>query len=165
MPGEAPPASYGERHGRASSPSREEVARHGTAFPLALPAARGGRRYLEIDWAGDVARLELDGVVVADRFWDGTTWTVGLDALGLGERGDDDVTGSPTADAAELVLRIVPLHPDAAVHLPEAAAARRADAAHAASDAPLISLDAVRVVEAPLWRNPVGRVAHPPPVE
>ncbi|MGI9822138.1 beta-galactosidase [Agromyces sp. Marseille-Q5079] len=137
-PGEAPRPSYGERHGRASAPSREDVARHATAWTFTLPAGSGARRYLEVDWAGDVARLEVDGVVVADRFWDGTTWTIGLDALDL-------------ADAAELTLRVLPLHPDAAVHLPEAAAARRAEAGHVASETPLIALDAVRLVEAPLW--------------
>ncbi|MRG60013.1 beta-galactosidase [Agromyces sp. CFH 90414] len=132
-PGTPPPASYGERHGRASAPSRDEVARHGTSWTFALPASSGARRTLEVDWAGDVARLEVDGVVVADRFWDGTPWTIGLDALDL-------------ADDAQLTLRIVPLHPDAAVHLPEVAAARRA-----LVDDPLLALDGVTVVEAPLW--------------
>lgn len=141
VPGEAPPASYGQRHSRASAPSRDGVARHGTAWTFALPAGTGARRYLEIDFAGDVARLEVDGVVVADRFWDGTTWTVGLDALDL-------------APDARLTLRIVPLHPAAPVHLPEAAAGRRADAARGvreASDAALLSLESVRLIEAPLW--------------
>lgn len=133
--GEEPPASYGERVGRASSPTRAQVARHGAVWTLALPAGRRGRRFLEIDWAGDVARLEADGVVVADRFWDGTTWTIGLDALGI-------------ADDARLELRIVPLHPDAQVHLPAAATARRRNA-----DGPLLALDAVRLVEAPTWRE------------
>jgi beta-galactosidase len=135
--GEPPPARFGDRAGRASAPTREQVARHGTAWtlPLPLPAERRGRRFLEIDWAGDVAQLEADGEVVADRFWDGTTWTIGLDALGI-------------AEAARLELRIVPLHPDAPVHLPATAAERRRR-----TEGALLALDAVRIVEAPAWRE------------
>ncbi|MFF2371685.1 beta-galactosidase [Agromyces sp. NPDC058110] len=135
-PGAEPPSSFGERHGRASAPSRDDVARFGTAYPLTLPAPTGSRRTLEIEWAGDVARLEVDGVVVADRFWDGTPWTIGLDALA----GPDAIGPDP-----QIVLRIVPLHPDAAVRLPEAAAARRA-----LVDGPLLALDAVTVTDTAL---------------
>ena len=135
VPGEQPPAGYGDRAGRASAPTRAQIARHGTAWTLPLPAERRGRRFLEIEWAGDVAQLEADGEVVADRFWDGTTWTIGLDALGI-------------ADDARLVLRIVPLHPEAPVHLPAAAAERRRGV-----ESPLLALDAVRLVEAPTWRE------------
>ncbi|MFK4760117.1 beta-galactosidase [Microbacterium sp. ZW T5_45] len=133
--GTPPPSSYGERLGRASAPTRDHVARHGTSWTIELPTDRQGRRYLEIEWVGDVARLEADGVVVADRFWDGTSWTIGLDALGI-------------ADAAALTLRIVPLHPEADVHLPAAAAARRR-----ATSGPLLALESVHLVEAPLWRE------------
>jgi beta-galactosidase len=84
-PGEQPPAGFGERAGRASAPARAQIALHGTAWTLQLPTERRGRRFLEIDGAGDVAQLEADGEVVADRFWDGTTWTIGLDALGIAE--------------------------------------------------------------------------------
>ncbi|WP_136709636.1 beta-galactosidase [Agromyces sp. H66] len=137
-PGEAPPPpSYGSRAGRASAPTREDVARHATSWTLELPPERHGRRYLEVEWAGDVARLEADGVVVADRFWDGTSWTIGLDGLGL-------------AHATELTLRIVPLHPEASVHLPAAAEAGRR-----ATDGPLLALDDIRLIEAPLWRETV----------
>jgi len=137
VPGEQPPVAYGERAGRASAPTRAQVARYGTAWTVQLPRRTGrrGRRFLEVDWAGDVAQLEVDGEVIADRFWDGTTWIIGLDALGV-------------ADDARLVLRIVPLHPDASVHLPAAAAERR----HGV-DGALIALDAVRLVEAPTWRG------------
>ncbi|WP_199561982.1 hypothetical protein [Micromonospora deserti] len=33
---------------------------------------------LEIDWAGDVGQLRVDGRTVTDRFWDGSRWTVNL---------------------------------------------------------------------------------------
>ena len=110
---------------------------HGTAtaWSVRLPDAAAGRRVLHVDWAGDVAVLELDGRVVADRFWDGTPWTIGLDAFEL-------------APGAELTIRIVPLHPDAAVRLPADAEARRR-----AADGPLIALDRVRLVSSPIWRE------------
>ncbi|MBT2517563.1 beta-galactosidase [Streptomyces sp. ISL-90] len=142
QPGDVPPASYGDRAGRASAPTREDVARYGTAWTIPLPPKGHGRRTLEIEWAGDVARLELGDEVVADRFWDGTPWTIGLDALGA-------LGAGAGADAAlELTLRIVPLRPEASVHLPAAAAARRE-----ASSSPLVALDSVRLVEAPTWHE------------
>jgi hypothetical protein len=73
--------------------------------------------------------------VMLDRFWDGTTWTIGLDGLSV-------------APGAELTLRIVPLHPDAAVHLPAEAEQRRR-----AVGGSLVALDEVRLVSAPLWRE------------
>ncbi|MDQ0576567.1 beta-galactosidase [Agromyces albus] len=140
--GEAPPANYGDRAGRASAPTREDVARYGTAWTITLPPRGHGMRTLEIEWAGDVARLELGGEVVADRFWDGTPWTIGLGGRdALGRRADDD-------GPVELTLRIVPLHPEASVHLPATAAARRE-----ATRDPLVALDSVRLVEAPAWRE------------
>ncbi|WP_394553211.1 beta-galactosidase [Agromyces sp. MMS24-JH15] len=135
-PGVSPvPAGYGEHHGRASAPTRADVERHATAWRVDLPARRGVRRFLEVDFAGDVARLEVDGVVVADRFWDGTTWTIGLDELAI----------DPSAPTT-VVLRVLPLAHEASVRLPAAAADRRA-----ATDGDLLALDEVRLVEAPLW--------------
>lgn len=131
--GEPVPAGYGSHHGRASAPSPDDVARYASTWSFRLPRPTGARRVLEIDWAGDVARLEVDGVVVADRFWDGTVWTIGLDALDL-------------PDDASLVLRIVPMHPDAAIHLLADAAARRVGTSGA-----LVALDAARLVESRLW--------------
>jgi beta-galactosidase len=93
---------------------------------------------LEVDWAGDVAVLEVDGRVVLDRFWDGTPWLIGLDALGV-------------PGGSRLTLRIVPLHPDAAVHLPAAAESRRRSV-----DGPLLALDAVRLTSSPAWRETTG---------
>jgi len=133
--GAPPPASYGKRAGRAAAPDADAIARHGSTWSLRLPDAAPGRRVLHVDWAGDVAVLEVDGRVVADRFWDGTPWTVGLDPLGL------------TPDA-ELTVRIVPLHPGANVRLPDEAEARRR-----AVDSSLVALDGVRLVSSPLWHE------------
>lgn len=67
-------------------------------------------------------------MTVADRIWDGTPWAIDLDAVGA------DVTH-------DVVLRIVPLHPEAPVHLPAEASARRESVA----PRPLHALDAVRL--------------------
>ncbi|HZW40880.1 MAG TPA: beta-galactosidase [Agromyces sp.] len=131
--GTPPPASYGHRANRASAPDAAAITRHGSAWSIPLPESAGGRRVLSIEWAGDVAVLEVDGRVVLDRFWDGTPWLVGVDALGL-------------APDAELTLRIVPLHPEADVRLPAEAESRRRR-----SETPLIALDAVRLTTTTLW--------------
>ena len=61
---------------------------------------------LEIAWAGDVARLLVDGRVVADRFWDGSPWLLETSDAGI----------QPGSD---VVLQILPL-PKAAKELPSA---------------------------------------------
>ncbi|WKK72521.1 beta-galactosidase [Rathayibacter oskolensis] len=33
---------------------------------------------LVLEWSGDVARLEIDGVLVADQFWSGRSWEIDL---------------------------------------------------------------------------------------
>jgi hypothetical protein len=92
------------------------------------------QRTLVVEWAGDVATLEVDGRTVADRFWDGTPWLVDLDAAGV-------------AADSDVALRILPLHPDSEIHLPEAAAARRR-----AHDGPLGSLDRLVGLRSTTWR-------------
>ncbi len=123
--GEAP-ASYGSSGGRAAAPTGgdwDAAARWGFKLPDPLD---GGERLLEISWAGDVARLVRGGEVVADRFYDQTPWLLDVEALpGTGD---------------ELVLEILPLHPEALVWLPPAAADRRD-----ATAGPLLALDQVAV--------------------
>jgi hypothetical protein len=123
-----PLARYGGTVGRTAAPDAETIVRLAAAYRLSdLGAAIPGfRRVLGIEWAGDVATLEIDGVTVADRFWDGTRWLVDLDAVGI----SDDV-----------VLRILPLHAEAPVHLPAEASARR----QAAAPEPLHALDALHL--------------------
>ena len=134
--GETPPPSFGERAGRASAPTRDDVLRYATSWTLDLPPAASGRRYLEIEWAGDVAHLEVDGVVVADRFWDGTPWIIGLDA----PRG----RGCRHAHVA---------HRAAAPRRIRAPAGRGGTATTTRTTGRCSPLDAVRLVEAPLWRE------------
>jgi hypothetical protein len=135
-PAGAPSPSYGGSPGRRAAPSPSELDAAASAHRLhgLGDAVDGVRRTLVVEWAGDVATLEVDGRTVADRFWDGTPWLVDLDAAGV--RSESDVR-----------LRILPLHPAAEVHLPAAAAARRR-----AQEGPLGSLDELTVALSATWR-------------
>lgn len=135
--GKVPPG-YGERDGRASAPSPSVVAELAAQHHLPDVGGRsagGDHRVLTIVWAGDVAQLLVDDEVVGDRFWDGTPWHVDLDTL-------------PGAEADRVRLRILPLHPDAAVWLPADAHDRRR-----AEPGPLCALDAVTVARTTRWRT------------
>lgn len=59
---------------------------------------------LAIDWAGDVSRVLADGELVADCYYTGRPWTVAARML---------------HGAVEVVVEILPLRPDAPVHLPQ----------------------------------------------
>jgi hypothetical protein len=112
-----------------------EVRRRDADEPGEMGDPDAVRRVLTVGWAGDVATLEVDGQVVADRFWDGTPWHVDLDAI--------DATPWRT-----VTLRLLPLHPDAPVRLDEGAAARRA-----ATSGPLCALDGITVEQSVRWRE------------
>ncbi|MFE6256774.1 beta-galactosidase [Agromyces sp. NPDC057865] len=131
------PARYGGTPQRTAAPDPAQMADLAAASVLdGLPEPSPGvRRVLTVDWAGDVTTLEVDGEVVADRFWDGTPWHVDLDAIGA-------------AAPRTVTLRILPLHPEAPVRLDEHAAARRA-----ATPGPLLALDAVTVDQSVRWRE------------
>ncbi|MGR0220727.1 beta-galactosidase [Agromyces sp. ZXT2-6] len=138
-----PLPSYGGTPARRAAPSPAQLDAAASAHRLVGlgdPVA-GVRRTLEVRWAGDVAALEVDGVTVADRFWDGTRWFVDLDAAGV--RAGSDVR-----------LRILPLHPDAEVHLPAEAHTRRC----AVGATPLHALDAVHVSATRVWPTPSSGV-------
>lgn len=109
----AVPASYGAMAGRASAPAQPDMDALAASYRLAVPSpAPGTQLELEIAWAGDVAQLSVDGTVVADQFWDGTPWIADVEDLGI-------------AATSEVILRILPLHPEAAVGLPAEAQRRR----------------------------------------
>ncbi|WP_369232631.1 beta-galactosidase [Streptomyces sp. R21] len=88
-------------------------------FPDGLPDGHPVRRtLLRIHWTGDVARAYVGDTLVADQFFSGRPWDIGLDRLpaeALREHG--------------LRLRILPLHADAPVYVPEEAAAAAGTAA------------------------------------
>ncbi|GAA3602020.1 hypothetical protein GCM10022223_17220 [Kineosporia mesophila] len=132
---------YGSFHERASAPTPETVEERGTLYRLmdVGEPADGTRRLLEVEWAGDVAHLCVDGQVVADRFWDGTGWVIDLDTI-AGAQGD------------QVSLRILPLHPQAPVWLDVAAHDRRR-----AVPGSLESLDAVTLSVHTQWLPTRGR--------
>src|SRR5690606_19673394 len=112
--GEAP-ADHGFGGARHRAPSAEAFDELAAVFALELPPADGDA-VLDIDWAGDVAQLRVDGSTVDDRFWDGTRWSVSLRDVG--------------ADAGSAItLHVLPLSPASTVWLPTDTTVRRADAA------------------------------------
>ncbi|BCW20491.1 hypothetical protein NtRootA9_31990 [Arthrobacter sp. NtRootA9] len=137
------PATYGSSANRAAAPSPDTIAGLAETYRLSIPgealAAHDlldqGHNELEIHWAGDVARLLVDGSVVADRFWDGSPWV--LDTYGAGIR-----------PGAEVTLEILPLSPAAEVGLPAEAQRRRE-----ASRGDLAALDLVRLVGWTAWQE------------
>jgi hypothetical protein len=109
------PASYGERDARLSAPDRAELEDLAAVYRLSLPAwtrEAGVEARLDIDWAGDLAELRVDGRTVSDRFWDGTGWRVDLRDCGL-HRG------------ADVTVHILPLARDSRVWLSAHAQATR----------------------------------------
>lgn len=130
------PASYGGAANRAAAPQPQpdlidELAQE---YSLDLPGGTNSHTELEIHWAGDVARILLDGDVVADRFWDGSPWILNLADLGIRH--------------SNVTLQILPLSPHAKVGLPAQAQLRR-DAAHG----DLVALDAVKVLRWTAWQE------------
>lgn len=129
-------ADFGGTPARRAAPTPDDLDRFAVRIPLeGLGSPEDDvMRTLLVEWAGDVATLEVDGRTVADRFWDGTPWLIDLDAAAV------------HADA-EVALHILQLHPDAQVHLPPAAAARRR-----AHDGPLGALDRLVGLRSTVWR-------------
>lgn len=112
------PADHGFGGQRHSAPAAEVFDSVAAVFRLDLPAWDGDA-LLDIDWAGDVAQLRVDGATVDDRFWDGTRWSVSLRDVG--------------ADAGStLSLHVLPLSQESTVWLPENVRQSRADAARGA---------------------------------
>jgi beta-galactosidase len=131
-----PPRGYGTQLGRPSAPSQSDIESIAAEYRLIGVGehANSVRRDLRIDWAGDVAQLLVGGVVVADRFWDGSAWHIDLDLY-------DGAVGDAVS------VRIVPLHRASEVRLPAAATDRRLSTAGA-----LQALDAVSLARSTEWR-------------
>ncbi len=135
------PADYGFVGGRHSAPTIDDIDDLAAIYRLDLPEWAFDPDHdavVEIDWAGDVGQVRVEGRIADDRYWDGSRWTVSVQDLRL--------------DEGEVVLHLLPLSADSTVWVPEAAAARRAAAAGL-----LLALDAVRVVSrGPGARSAVG---------
>lgn len=128
------PASYGEAANRAASPQPDLINELAQEYSLDLPGGTTSHTELEIHWAGDVARILVDGEVASDRFWDGSPWVLNLADLGIRR--------------SDVKLQILPLSPQAKVGLPAEAQARRD-----ATTGDLIALDAVKVVRWTEWQE------------
>lgn len=100
-PSVPPAVSYGTFDGRASAPGLDRVLDEGAHYRLEVPSNYRTQGFaLEIEWTGDVGVLVIDGVVLTDRFWDGTPWMISI-----------------PENTSELDLFVLPLHPDAGVWL------------------------------------------------
>ena len=73
---------------------------------------------LRLHWHGDVGRAYVGGTLVADQFFAGRVWDIGLDRL-----------PTDVLRAAGLRVRVLPLHARAPVPLPEHADVDRETAA------------------------------------
>ncbi|WP_241846975.1 beta-galactosidase [Streptomyces sp. CB02414] len=76
----APPARTGGSHDRASAP-RDEDFDSAAVYRVTVPQeafAGGGEVLLRVTYTGDVARAYIGGRLVADHFWYGPDWEIGL---------------------------------------------------------------------------------------
>lgn len=125
----------GPRH-RAPSPARLDAS--AAVWRLDLPDWAHDHQHdalLEIDWAGDVGELRVDGVPVDDRYFDGARWRIAVRDLDL-------------TSASIVTLHVLPLSARSTVWLPPAADARRRG-----DDGALLALDAVTVTSRGPWRT------------
>ncbi|MGI5423559.1 beta-galactosidase [Streptomyces sp. CA-179760] len=107
--GPAPEPVTGVR-GRASMPADKHMdtvaAEYRVDVPEELLRAPAGV-LLRLRWTGDLARAYVGDVLVADQFYSGRVWDIGLDRLPAGE-----------LRARGLRLKVLPLAAGAPVHVP-----------------------------------------------
>jgi beta-galactosidase len=130
------PIGYGKHDGRQSAPTPAVFDSLAAVYRVPLPgwaAEPSLDALLDIDWAGDIAELRVDGRTATDRFWDGSRWTVNLRDAGC--RAGSIVT-----------LHVLPLATGSTVGLPEDARERLL-----AADGQLLAVDRVRVRAHPAW--------------
>ncbi|MEH3090021.1 MAG: beta-galactosidase [Microbacterium arborescens] len=115
-----PAADYGFGGPRHRAPSDETFDERAARYRVHLSANAVDPRadaVLDLDWAGDVGRVVVDGRVVDDRFWDGTRWSLSLRDAGV------------TAETSEIAVEVLALSPASTITLAVGAESRRADAA------------------------------------
>jgi hypothetical protein len=103
----APPARTGGSQDRASAPLDEDFT-HAAAYHVTVPveAFDGSEEVLlQLSYTGDVARAYVDGRLIADHFWYGPVWEIGLHRF--------------AAEVAEhgVEIRILPRPPESAVYV------------------------------------------------
>ena len=104
------PATVRNGTGRASAPTDRHFDTVAAEYRVELPEdllARPAGVLLRIDWTGDAGRAYAGDTLVADQFFAGRPWEIGLDRL-------------PVQDLRThgLRLRVLPLGADAPVYLP-----------------------------------------------
>ncbi|WP_217184652.1 beta-galactosidase [Streptomyces sp. AC495_CC817] len=100
-PGEAPPVTTGVL-GRASVPADAYFDTVAAEYEVVLPDDPPPGTLLRLHWTGDVARAYAGERLVADQFFSGRVWEMGLGRVGAGA----------------LRLRVLPLGEGAPVHVP-----------------------------------------------
>ncbi|MFF9037944.1 beta-galactosidase [Streptomyces sp. NPDC014892] len=99
--GEAPSVTTGVM-GRASVPADEYFDSAAAEYRVVLPDGPPPGTLLRLHWSGDVARAYVGERLVADQFYSGRVWEIGLDRLPVGE----------------LRVRVLPLAGGAPVYVP-----------------------------------------------
>ncbi|MEU0458801.1 beta-galactosidase [Streptomyces sp. NPDC006129] len=96
--------------GRASVPADKQVEALAAEYRVDVPEdllREPAGVLLRLRWTGDLARAHVGQVLVADQFYSGRVWDIGLDRLPAGE-----------LRARGLRLTVLPLAADAPVHVP-----------------------------------------------
>ncbi|WP_371667801.1 beta-galactosidase [Streptomyces sp. NBC_00289] len=108
--------------GRASTPADKHFDTVAAEYRVDLPDDLPAGTLLRVHWTGDVGRAHLGDTLVADQFFAGRAWDIGVDRL---------PADLPRTDG--LRLSVLPLPAEAPVHLPSDAAggARTAAVTHA----------------------------------
>jgi beta-galactosidase len=144
---EIPAEGYGRFRGQVwSAPDAEQRAELAERLRVTLPPeADTLDAELEVAWEGDVLQLTVDGVVVYDQFWTGHDFVVNLRDVGATSESD-------------LVLELMPLHPDAPVRVSADAQQVRDGGA----GAPVGAVRSIRLVEPARWRERSPVQEQPP---
>ncbi|MFE3850215.1 beta-galactosidase [Streptomyces griseorubiginosus] len=104
--------------GRASVPADKYFDGVAAEYRIDVPDGLPPGTLLRLHWHGDVGRAYVGGTLVADQFFAGWVWDIGLDRL-----------PTDVLRAEGLRVRVLPLHARAPVHLPEQADVDRETAA------------------------------------
>ncbi|WP_432118807.1 beta-galactosidase [Streptomyces sp. bgisy032] len=136
-----PPSRTGGSRNRASAPRDADFDGAAVYRVTVPPSAFGtdGEVLLRVSYTGDVARAYVDGRLVADHFWYGPAWEVGL------RRRAGAVAGRG------IELRVLPLPPDSQVYV-DASVRERLEAAR--GRAAVEGVELVRVRRLRIRLNP-----------
>ncbi|MDX2523312.1 beta-galactosidase [Streptomyces europaeiscabiei] len=104
--GQAPPVTTGVL-GRASVPADEHFDTVAAEYDIVLPDDAPPGSLLRVHWTGDVARAYVGDRLVADQFYSGGVWDIGLDRVPVA-----------ALRAEGLRLRVLPLPAGAPVYVP-----------------------------------------------